>query len=33
MFVNDDPLFPVIERVYVDGKCILDCTYRGGKGI
>lgn len=33
LFVNDDPLFPVIERVYVDGKCILDCTYRGGKGI
>ena len=33
LVVNDMGEFPVIEKVFVDGIKILDCTYRGVKGV
>lgn len=33
LVVNDRGAFPVIEKVFVDGTKILDCTYRGMKGV
>lgn len=33
LVVNDIGEFPVIEKVFVDGMKILDCTYRGVKGV
>lgn len=33
LVVNDIGEFPVIEKVFVDGTKILDCTYRGMKGV
>lgn len=32
LVVNDAGSFPVIEKVFVDGTRVLDCTYRSAKG-
>lgn len=33
LIVDDTAAFPVIEKVFVNGEQILDCTYRGVKGV